>query len=314
MQDGKGKKWTDAPGTRRMDMWVWTLSLILLSPFGAVTAGAAQEDRLFPHSQRQEGSDPVAIPRAEFRNCPPVTSVQTLSNGQKVEFPICYEDARSIAIEGSVDINLLDAELRTHRLLGVPFNKGRALVRWYFLEYDKTTLGPYREAFIGAVTSREEKCLGMLQLLRMWNGMPGTAPEDVGIFELNLWVDRSLPQQAGNELLGTRKELAEINSDLKNNPPEFSMVEKGEVSAFSLNGNMSPFFPEVFGNNLDFHLLTRGQKGARTRFKGKSSKASWKKVGKSLSNPSLERLDFQPKSVILAPGYDGALYEPSLEF
>jgi hypothetical protein len=259
--------------------------------------------------------DGLNMPRSAFKRCPGVSSVHALSSGQRVEFPICYEGARSIALEGTVDARLLDERLSSFGLYSVPFQEGRALVRWYFLEYDKTTLGPYRESFIGVVASKERKRSGMMQLLRMWSGMPGGPPSDVGIFEMNLWVDQTFALAVGNELLGTEKRMANITVDLRGGSPVSVEFDDGSGAlGFGLKKGFEAFHKEVFGNNLDFFLLTRGRMGARTRFKGVSYKASWEKAGRSFAHPVLEALDFMPQAVIVAPRYDGLLYSPTLSY
>jgi hypothetical protein len=211
-------------------------------------------------------SQAFATSRDQIKSCPAVASTDTLSNGQKVELPLCADNTTFVSVASFGDLNEANRLLAPAGLYAVPMN-GKALIILAALNYQQTTLGPYREFIFGAFASKtpdlHDGWLKYLQLSDLLS--PFEPPKTQALSVIKIWVDQELALQAGNEIWGFNKSMGTINLS--------------ETTGFSLsdaNGNLiveNPWKSEPglyvpAGQDLDFYTVPTSGTWAASRYEG----------------------------------------------
>lgn len=173
-------------------------------------------------------------------------------DGEEVQFPLCFKDSQGLYLTGLVDADKLDAYLAQeapgyYALRSGPF----ALVLLAAIEQRQTTIGSYRESSLNAWVTKNpnDTAFDATKQAALFSLPGNTTPTEFGALNIKVWIDADDDETTarviavGNELFGSRKEDAEINTDLASPFPSAELVVDGEP-LFSFKGAEVPTGPQ----------------------------------------------------------------------
>ncbi len=185
------------------------------------------------------------------------TGEHTTKSGYKIVLPLCYEPtSRSVVVEGSISLTAAQAAMKGLSVYPIPFKTfGRepsALMQIWFVDYQNTSIGPYREIVVNILSSKTpiEKPLSHLEALKLMAKIFSEAGSpETPYFVYKLWVNTPIALEAGNEIWGFNKSLAQI--DVTESGAK--LFETGET-ILSVSFPKIPGFP-VTKANKPFHVF-----------------------------------------------------------